>query len=117
MNESRRVETSLPQHLRERFRWMTAPEASNGGPGEFVLYWMHSALRAHENPALDSAICLARQNGLPLLVYPGLSVDYPSASDRHPTFLLQGARDVPREFADRGRVAVFHLQRHGVRGP
>lgn len=78
---------------------------------------MHNALRAHENPALDAAICLARQNGLPLLVYHGLSEDYPFASDRVHAFLMQGHRDVQRELADRGIVAAFHLQRKGRRGP
>lgn len=78
---------------------------------------MHNALRAHENPALDAAICLARQNGLPLLVYHGLSEDYPYASDRHHAFMLQGHRDVQRQLADRGIAAAFHLQHQGRRGP
>jgi photolyase PhrII len=85
--------------------------------GEFVLYWMHNALRAHENPALDVAICLARQNDLPLLVYHGLSEDYPFASDRHHAFMLQGHRDVQRQLSDREISAAFHLQRQGKRGP
>tara|TARA_R110002049_G_scaffold2750_10_gene22405 strand:+ start:14939 stop:17308 length:2370 start_codon:yes stop_codon:yes gene_type:complete len=78
---------------------------------------MHNALRAHENPALDVAICLARQNGLPLLVYHGLSEDYACASDRHHAFILQGARDVQRQLTDRGISACFHVQRAGNRGP
>ena len=96
---------------------MTPPGEPTGASGEFVLYWMHSALRGHENPALDTAICLARQNGIPLLVYHGLSEDYPYASDRHHTFMLQGHRVVQRELSDRGIVATFHLQRQGNRGP
>ena len=74
------MDESLPEHLAERFRWVVAPDQTAHGPGEFVLYWMHNALRAHENPALDAAICIARQNGLPLLVYLGLSEDYAYAS-------------------------------------
>ncbi|MDG2222724.1 MAG: hypothetical protein P8L85_15195, partial [Rubripirellula sp.] len=75
---------SLPSYLDERFRWRVSPTDSGAQtPGDFVLYWMHNALRCHENPALDAAICLARQNGLPLLVYHGLSEDYPYASDRY----------------------------------
>ena len=111
------MDHSLPSHLAERFRWLVSPEQTVHGPGEFVLYWMHNALRAHENPALDVAICLARQNGLPLLVYHALSEDYPYASDRFHAFILQGQRDVQRELSDRNIDSYFHLQREGDRGP
>jgi predicted NAD/FAD-dependent oxidoreductase/deoxyribodipyrimidine photolyase len=111
------VDESLPDHLAERFRWVVPPHEISRGPGQYVLYWMHSALRAHENPALDVAILFARQNGLPLLVYHGLSEDYPSASDRSHTFILQGHRDVQRELSDRGISAACHVQRRSDRGP
>ena len=111
------MDQSLPPHLAERVRWVVPPGETPHGPGEFVLYWMHNAVRGHENPALDVAICLARQNGLPLLVYHGLSERYPFASDRHHTFILQGARDVQRELAERGIRYAFHLQMNGDRGP
>ena len=78
---------------------------------------MHNAIRGHENPALDLAMQLACQNGLPLLVYHGLSEKYPFASDRHHTFILQAARDVQREFAEMGVAYAFHLERAGHRGP
>lgn len=71
---------------------------------------MHNALRAHENPALDVAIRLAGQNGLPLLVYQGLVEDYPYASDRLHSFILQGHRDAARELRDRGIDSVCHVQ-------
>ncbi|QEG02552.1 Deoxyribodipyrimidine photo-lyase [Stieleria maiorica] len=111
------MDIALPQHIAERLRWLASPDRGAYEPGQFVLYWMHNALRAHENPALDAALCLARQNGLPLLVYHGLSEDYPYASDRLHAFMLQGHRDVQRELSDRGIVAAFHLQRQGRRGP
>lgn len=78
---------------------------------------MHNAIRGHENPALDLAMQLAHQNGLPLLVYHGLSEKYPFASDRHHAFILQGARDVQRELAEMGVPYAFHLERAGHRGP
>ena len=111
------MDESLPEHLAERFRWVVAPDQTAHGPGEFVLYWMHNALRAHENPALDAAICIARQNGLPLLVYLGLSEDYAYASDRYHCFILQGIRDVQRELNEREIANVFHIQYPGNRGP
>ncbi|MEM9644463.1 MAG: NAD(P)-binding protein, partial [Planctomycetota bacterium] len=108
---------NLPPSLAERTRWQVHPQDANSGPGEFVLYWLHNAHRGHENPALDVAVRLARQNGLPLLVYQGLCETYPFASDRHHAFILQGARDVQRELLDRGIAYAFHLQRDQVRGP
>ncbi len=101
----------LPAHLAERCR--IAHDAPVAGANEYVLYWMCSAVRTEENPALDTAILLAQHLDVPLLVYHGLSQSYPWASDRHHTFILQGARDVQRQFAERGIRYVFHLEQHG----
>jgi predicted NAD/FAD-dependent oxidoreductase/deoxyribodipyrimidine photolyase len=111
------LDLSLPPPLLERLRWTVSPDQTSRGPGDFVLYWMHNALRGKENPALDTAICWARQNGLPLLVYHAISEEYPFASDRIHCFMLQGHRDVQRQLADRGIKAFFHLEREGHRGP
>ncbi|MEM9365661.1 MAG: FAD-dependent oxidoreductase [Planctomycetota bacterium] len=107
----------MPLHLRDRAQWIVSPHQSHHGPGNFVLYWMHNAIRAHENPALEAAIALANQNGLPLLVYHAVSEKYPYASDRHHAFLIQGARDVQREMRSLGIRYAFHLERRGHRGP
>jgi photolyase PhrII len=84
--------------------------------GEFILYWMRAGVRAHENPALDAAIELSDSLGAPLFVYHALSERYPYASDRHHRFILEGARDVQAEFADRQIPYAFHLERPGHRG-
>ncbi|QDT05020.1 Deoxyribodipyrimidine photo-lyase [Rubripirellula lacrimiformis] len=81
--------------------------------GQFVLYWMRSAIRADENPALNIAIEFANRIKKPLLVYQGLSQRYPYASDRHHSFILQGARDVQQEFADRNIQYALHVERPG----
>ncbi len=80
-----------------------------------VIYWMRTAVRGHENPALDVAITLADAAARPLLVYHALDERYPYASDRHHTFILQGARDVARDLAARGVPYAFHLARPGHR--
>ena len=85
--------------------------------GRFVLYWMKSALRADENPALDVAVHLANFLDLPLLVYQGLSERYPFASDRHHTFILQAASDVQQALEKRGIAYALDVQREGHRGP
>lgn len=87
------------------------------GEGTFILYWMRTAVRGHENPALDVALEVGRREGLPVFVYHALDERYPFASDRHHTFILEGARDVADELARRGVGYAFHLARSGHRGP
>jgi photolyase PhrII len=82
-----------------------------------VLYWMRMAVRDHENPALDAAVAAANALGLPVLVYHAVSERYPFASDRHHTFILEGARDVSAGLEARGIRYVLHVERPGARGP
>ncbi len=84
--------------------------------GDYVLYWMHNAMRGHENPALDFALLAGKYLNRPVLVYQGLPEGYPYASDRLHTFILQGARDVQAELNENGISYVFHLERNGQRG-
>ncbi len=120
------MDISLPAFLQERIIWLGDKLLRDrllvaGGTadqrGEFVCYWMHHAVRGHENPALDVAIHHATMLKMPLLVYHAICEEYPYASDRHHAFMLQGARDVQRELADLGVRYVFHLQRESHRGP
>ena len=105
----------LPDYLLERLRPVgellneVSPKSVSAG-GAFILYWMRSAIRTDENPALDVAISLAAKHSLPLLVYHGLSQRYLYASDRHHTFILQAARDVQKSFAETGISYAFHLE-------
>ncbi len=120
---------ALPAHLSERIHVLSpaagASHAAAGGPlsdaaipaGGFVLYWMRTAVRGHENPALDTALALSALLGRPLFVYHALSEHYPYASDRHHAFILQGAVDVAAELAARNIGYAFHLERPGQRGP
>lgn len=95
----------------QRTRTLEGGGQSTQPPEGPVVYWMHHALRAHENPALDVALSFARQLDRPLLVYQGLSERYPFASDRHHTFALEGAVDVARELVERRIAYRFHLER------
>jgi photolyase PhrII len=103
---------TLPKYLEERVD-------GDGEPtdGEFVLYWLRTAQRAHENPALDVAISVGNALGKPVFVYHALSERYPYASDRHHTFILEGARDLQPRLRARGVATAFHLERPGHRGP
>ncbi|HEY1192507.1 MAG TPA: deoxyribodipyrimidine photo-lyase [Gemmata sp.] len=61
--------------------------------GRYVLYWSQMFRRLHSNHALDHALRLAARYQKPLVVYEGLKLNYPWASARHHTFILQGMRD------------------------
>ena len=98
---------TLPAHLAERT--VSLNQAAPRSNGEFVLYWTHHALRAHENPALDAAATLALALDLPLLVYQGLGGRHRYNSDRHHRFILESARDLDAELASHGQRLHFHL--------
>ena len=88
--------------------------AGEPGPragGDHVLYWMQSTFRARNNHALEFAIEQANEQRLPVLVYHGLRHDYPWASDRSHTFLLETAADLYREFGELGVQYAFYLER------
>ncbi len=104
----------LPLPVQERVRGVRVRPAA---PGGFVLYWLRTAQRAHENPSLDAALLAGRALGLPVFVYQGLSERYPYASDRHHTFILEGARALHEGLKARGVGSAFHLERPGHRGP
>lgn len=79
--------------------------------GEYVLYWMQSTHRLDENWGLRAAIRTANRVNLPVVVHQGLDPTYPHASDRHHTFILQGARDTARHAGQLGLHYQFVLRR------
>ena len=61
--------------------------------GRCVVYWMQRAQRALDNPALDLAVDVANQLGLPCVVFFAPVPYYPHANLRHYRFLQQGIAD------------------------
>jgi photolyase PhrII len=110
-----RLADHLPPHLLERTRVVS--EGLPSSRPELVVYWMQTAVRFDENPALDVARHLAWQLGLPLLIYHGLSERYRFASDRHHTFILQAAQQLQALRRSSGLSYVFHLERPDERVP
>ena len=54
--------------LQERSRSINGNHTADGS---FVLYWMRTAVRADENPALETAIDLANRLNIPLPIMTG----------------------------------------------
>jgi deoxyribodipyrimidine photo-lyase len=79
--------------------------------GDFVLYWMQIERRAEANDALNFAVNQANRLNLPVLVYEGLRYDYPHASDRLHTFMLENARGLRKRLNEKGIGHAFYLER------
>ena len=79
--------------------------------GKYVLYWAQVNRRVASNQALACAVEIANQAGLPVLFYEGLTCDYPHASDRLHTFVLEGVPDTELRLNRLGIGYVFYLRR------
>ena len=97
----------------DHLRIHAGQEPSPRTTGDLVLYWMQTTQRVHANSALEFAIEQANSLRLPLLVYHGLRHDYPWASDRIHTFILESAADLYCGFEQRGIQYAFYLERDG----
>ena len=82
------------------------------GGRDFVLYWMQVQRRAESNDALNFAVEQADELGLPVLVYEGLRHDYPHASDRIHSFVLENARGLRKRLHEKGMRHAFFLERN-----
>jgi photolyase PhrII len=101
---------SFETHLTERCRWFDKRfYLSTLKTGGLILYWMRYAMRVQENPALDVAISIASFHECQLLVYQELDCRNEYSSDRHHTFVLEGAADVQNHLALKGISYAFHL--------
>ena len=69
--------------------------------GACVVYWMQRAERGLNNAAVDCAVNIANELGLPLLVYLSAISNFPHANLRHYVFLNQGLPDIEADLAER----------------
>ena len=75
--------------------------------GKTVVYWMQRAERGMDNHALNCAVHVANELGLPLVVYFAGVSNFPHANLRHYVFLNQGLRDVESDLAARNIAFVL----------
>lgn len=69
--------------------------------GNNVIYWMQSSQRAEYNHALEYAVKQANDLKKNLIVYFGITENYPEANARHYYFMLEGLKYVKEEFRKR----------------
>ena len=92
----------------ERVRALNDAKPREGGA--YVLHWAQMNRRAESNHALAFAAETAHANGLPLLVYEGLTCTYRRANDRMHSFVLQGVPDNAKAFRRLNAGYFFYLR-------
>jgi len=77
--------------------------------GKYVLYWMQASQRAECNHALEFAILKANELRQPLIVFFGITDQFPEANERHYTFMLEGLKEVKDSLKKRGiQMVILH---------
>jgi deoxyribodipyrimidine photo-lyase len=89
------------QKLAENSRVTIRREGAPKPDGTCVVYWMQRAQRGLNNAAVDCAVDIANELGLPLLVYFSAISNFPNANLRHYVFLNQGLPDIEADLAER----------------
>ncbi len=69
--------------------------------GKCVVYWMQRAQRGVDNHAVNLAVEVANELGLPLVVYFAGISNFPHANLRHYVFLNQGLVDIEADLGQR----------------
>ena len=75
--------------------------------GKCVLYWMQRSQRGTDNHALNTAVIIANELKLPLVVFFAGISNFPHANLRHYAFLNQGLPDLEEDLAARNISFVF----------
>ena len=104
-----RVTSPVASHPHPQQQPSAHPDPAQTPQPEFILYWMRTAIRGHENPALDVAKHEAQQQGLPLLVAAFVLTSHPYPSARRFKFWMEGLRDTQRELRAQARVLEMSI--------
>jgi deoxyribodipyrimidine photo-lyase len=77
--------------------------------GKYILYWMQASQRVEYNHALEFAILKANELRQPLVVFSGITDQFPEANERHYTFMLEGLKEVKHSLEKRGiQMVILH---------
>ncbi len=87
--------------------WRKNVRIDGEADGDYVLYWMQINRRLHYNFALEYAVAYANKLERPLVILEGLACDYPWATARTSTFILQGMAEHLNQL--RGAAAVTYI--------
>ena len=80
------------------------------GKGQYVLYWMQASQRTEYNHALEYGIEKANELRQPIIVFFGITDQFPEGNKRHYLFMLEGLREVKQSLEKRGIPMVIRHQ-------
>jgi deoxyribodipyrimidine photo-lyase len=109
------VNTDLPdslKHLLPNPRITVRREGAPDPEGRCVVYWMQRAQRGIDNHAVNLAVHIANELGLPLVVYFAGISNFPHANLRHYVFLNQGLPDIEEDLAKRNITFLMRKAPH-----
>lgn len=92
---------------KERIKFLNRRETQKG---IYVLYWMQASQRSEYNHALEYAILRANELRQPMIVFFGLTNQFPEANERHYSFMLEGLKEVKLSLYKRGIQMVIRRQ-------
>jgi len=98
----------------DRIRPLGGKSAIRTRGRDFVLYWMQASQRAADNHALEFAADRANEIGKPLVVFFGLTGEFPEAGERHFAFLLEGLKETAVALEARGVQLVVQAVSPGA---
>ncbi|MCK9150960.1 deoxyribodipyrimidine photo-lyase [Methanobacterium alcaliphilum] len=78
--------------------------------GEYVLYWMQASPRSHCNHALEFAVRKSNELKKPLIVFFGVTPNFPDANNRHMRFLLEGLKNTAYDLEKKNIQIVIKYQ-------
>ena len=90
---------------KERVRVLNGKEIKKG---RYVLYWMQASQRAEYNHALEYAILKANELNQQIVVFFGITDNFPEGNERHYYFMLEGLREVKGSLEKKGVKMVIH---------
>jgi deoxyribodipyrimidine photo-lyase len=91
---------------KERIKGLNKKEVKKGA---YVLYWMQASQRAEYNHALEFAIIKANELRQPIIVFFGITDDFPEANERHYIFMLEGLKEVKQSLKKRDiQMVILH---------
>jgi len=75
---------------------------------KYIVYWMQQSQRTEYNHALEYAISQSNKYEKPLVVYFGLTENFPDANLRHYDFMLEGLKEVNKSLTERNIKFVLN---------
>jgi len=80
------------------------------GDGKYVLYWMQAAQQTEYNHALEYSIRIANKLRKSVIVFFGITDNWPEANQRHYYFMLEGLKEVRKSLEAKGIRMVIRCQ-------